>query len=291
MPPSSSSKHMNTWQPQHYPLDHRDIPPGAGYQRLVEPSAANGYDGAHTGGVWFHPATPDVIYKPLDGRPHAGADFHCDTREADALTVATGLPGFPPNWWVEEQNGRRWLVRERARPVLDAEGCCTLTEAQVIDLEQGLRGFNGRYWEVSDHLLVLWDHRNRMPFFADLSNAQPMRAGQAHLCANDTDRWLNWLDAHGFTRLAALRRAGQAAISAAHLHAVGLKAWERLDLAWAYHHPAPEGPPLTGLADLLAATIPDPQGGAWVVTDRKVRPPLASQLDLTWAWGPIEYTP
>jgi len=87
------------------PLALVDYTPGELFTRLPVPET----EAIHTGG--YLSLDGMEVWKPLDAKPYANADYRVETREADVLHLMAGQPGFPRNWRVEESNQRRWLVR------------------------------------------------------------------------------------------------------------------------------------------------------------------------------------
>ena len=132
-----------------YPLALRDMPPtDDGWLRLTGIRPDGLPDGFHTGGAWHHQATGEV-WKPLDARPGPDCSFHEPTREAEALALVAGAPGFPLNWRVAETTHavdnvsyvRRWLVRRHA-VVITQRNQALLTLGHVLDIGPG-RASNG----------------------------------------------------------------------------------------------------------------------------------------------------
>ena len=193
------------------PYSIRDVTPGPDYV-LINPQDRAA---SHTGGAYLHPAT-NHVWKALDCRPHVFADpvdnCHVPTREAECLAALAGLPGFPRNWHLATQNGRRWLVRPRL-PCIPADFPLGAEHLPlVLRLEAGIRAANMRGWEVIDpyHLEVAYDPDAGELIVLDLSTAllrDPRATGIFR--ADDEDRFLRWLPGVGLGDLADLRRTAR----------------------------------------------------------------------------------
>lgn len=186
-----------------YPLSIRDVSPGAGAKRIYGQRANGSLDGQHTGGVWYY---EDRFWKPLDGRPYANAECHISTREDEVLTEMQDTYGFPKNWEVIEQNGRRWLVRERVWVIPSANRADLIPTKFYLDLEEGLRTLNRRGWEVNDDLVLAIDRQDRL-MILDLSAASRIRPVWQ---ANDywqMEKW--WETNHLLPGVIEIRRAAQ----------------------------------------------------------------------------------
>lgn len=175
------------------PLTIRETAPGIDFVKLNTP-----HEGIHTGGVWYHADRPDELWKPLDGRAYANAEWHIPTREAEVLNLMAGVSGFPRNWRVVEHPDRRWLVRNRALRI--PQDVHILRQEHILTIEQALRELNKRGWTIGDALSVAFDQAEKCPFILDLSAATPIAR------ANDQDRFLYWAEHVGAAHLVALRR-------------------------------------------------------------------------------------
>jgi hypothetical protein len=152
------------------PLSIRDVKPTPLAIRLTGIRADGLPNGFHTGGAWLVVET-DEVWKPLDGRPYANCEYHYPTDEVEALEAMAGEPLFPRNWRVEEVNGRRFLVRKRAHIVGQDIEYRHLSKEQVLMVEQSIREFNRRGWEVNDELQLGIDPDTYELFLVDLSTA------------------------------------------------------------------------------------------------------------------------
>ena len=154
----------------------RDVGPGPGAKRLTGENS-----GIHTGGAW---EWQGKIYKPLDGRPHGGADFHVATQEADVLKAMEGQFLFPKNWTVEEHNGRRFVVRERAQLIPEDISYENLGSKNVQKIIDAIGELNHRGWEIHDHIPLAVDPKGNL-FLYDLSNIHK-RSGKGINKADDS---------------------------------------------------------------------------------------------------------
>lgn len=254
-----------------YPLALRDVPPGPGYVRLPLPPR----EGLHTGGPWFHPQAPNLIWKPLDARPFANAEVLVATREDEILALLAGMPGFPPNWARAVHNGRRWLVRRRA---VVMEPDVPATRAEALAIEQGLRALSAAGWCLNDHLTVARDP-DGAPFVLDLSNAAPESIARFR---DDWRAWCRWAREVGHADLADLREAAHdlACLIGWALHP------ERHDLSHVYACTSIE------LADGVAGALLEPSEhpgiAAWLLTPEPLDQATCQRFGLVWGWSPIE---
>jgi hypothetical protein len=123
-------------------------------------------DGFHTGGVYLLKRNGNnLVYKPLDGRPCPNCDGHVPTMEAAALHALAGLPFFPRNWWIEERNGRRFLVRPWATIVHPRD----LGLEMLWRIAEAVSAANRRQWEIGD--LITVGKIGEEWFIVDLSTA------------------------------------------------------------------------------------------------------------------------
>ena len=152
-----------------FDLSIRDVSPTSDAVKMK--SAPD--DGIHTGGCWL---MGERVYKPLDARPYMNADFHVPTLEAEMLAAFADDTTFtmcPKNWEVEELNGRRWLVRDKAiivgQDVTFDEAEIDLPFLRVI--ENAIRYINSKGWQINDSIQIAVDESDGSYFLYDLSNA------------------------------------------------------------------------------------------------------------------------
>jgi hypothetical protein len=124
-----------------------------------------GSDGLHTGGAWFY---QNKVWKPLDGRGYANSPIHIETQEEECLVALQGKPLFPKNWEVREQNGRRFIIRDKVQTF--PGGGLVPTLKQVEEIQRGIREMNQAGWSINDDI-VFGKDRNGKLFIIDLSNA------------------------------------------------------------------------------------------------------------------------
>jgi len=124
------------------PRGIRYITPGEGFTKLEVKNHDNRPEGLHTGGVYLSPDKSE-IWKPLDGG-NVWDGPHYATLEAECLEEMAGEPAFPRNWRVEEQNGRRWLVRRRAVVFGQDVALSYLNLQDVLRVERGLKALNAK---------------------------------------------------------------------------------------------------------------------------------------------------
>jgi hypothetical protein len=283
-----------TWVNQHhrealsFALALHDVSPGEGFARIPLPPL----EGVHTGGPFVSPDGVE-LWKPLDALPYPNAPRRIPTWEDEALALMAGYPCFPCNWRVEVSRGRRWLVRKVARVIHEVTLGSALTREQVLQVEQALRAFNARYWEIGDHLTVAIDPDTGEPFVLDLSNAHPMGSPTSSSVYKADDgrhfeEWVAGVTAHG--DLVRLRRAARMVVSQARW---ALGPYGRTH-RWVYStRLAPQDVLLSG------GTIPsvvyvsaqtDAEGvRTWVVVPARLDDALRTRSQLEWGWGPIEY--
>lgn len=270
------------------PLETRKIRPHPSAQKLGATYRADGLpDGVHTGGVWRYRGE---IWKPLDGRPYANADFVCPTLEDVALDELDDLYSFPHNWRVEDRNGRRWLVRKEAL-VLSESDYCALDKRIVLQIEHDIREANQRGWEINDAFQIAYDWDLARHFVLDLSSAHKMTAKTGAYAADEFDRINRFFKLCGLDSLAALRKNARHLLS---------------PLEFEYKHPeAQDGDYrhvyasldqafcLTG-ADLRQDCILEHQKRAdgvpytWIVTEQPLSHSAIERLGLTWAYSRLE---
>jgi len=182
-----------------YPLSIRHISPSPGAVRLTGTRQDGLPDGTHTGGAWL---CGNEVWKPLDGRPYANAECHYSTQEAEVLDEMADKPLFPRNWRIEEANGRRFLVRRKARIIDDFS---ELDTDKVLMVESAVRALNAAKWEIGDPITLAYDLDSYDLFIVDLSNAQRM-TGTGAFEANDEWRIHEFMKQAGCENLVKLRR-------------------------------------------------------------------------------------
>jgi hypothetical protein len=143
--------------------------------------AGGGSDGLHTGGAWFY---QNKVWKPLDGRGYANSPIHIETQEEECLVALQGKPLFPKNWEVKEQNGRRFIIRDKVQTF--PGGGLTLNLTHLQEIEKGIAAMNRLGWSVNDDLVIGRDKSGRL-FVVDLSNASFSQAKTGPYAASDRD--------------------------------------------------------------------------------------------------------
>jgi hypothetical protein len=277
------------------PIEIRDVPPGSDFTRLA-PGEIHGLpDGVHTGGAWLSPDGKEV-WKPLDGRPSQGADFHLPTMEAECLEAMAGNPAFPRNWRMEEAGEltvdgtiytRRWLVRDKAILVPDDFPAYKMDLDDVYEIERGMRAADRAKWSIGDHLSVAYDRQGRV-FILDLSCAHGVESTNPLL--DNEPRFRKWARAMGFERLVALREYADAVTS--DLSIID----EHGEQYWYAHVYASRCRPISGLwADIEDAVYVQPAGEVfdqtgvwtWVIVPEPLSEEVMRRYELTWGWSPI----
>jgi hypothetical protein len=208
------------------------------------------------------------------------ATVHYPTQELDALATMMGRPGFPVNWRLEiagkvkegkRTHHRRWLVR----PVADiVTGACA--DWVVLEIEQGLREFNRKGWELNDPLVIgLHDHED--PFIVDLSIAG--RPG-ANWKPDDTPALLRWMREHEFEELALLREEGRSLTSHIDL-------WYRAEMRKSHVYATwkEDIAPEPGVTQFTKEE--HPTALSWVNTWLVSAEPLTPDYNVRWAWSPV----
>jgi hypothetical protein len=261
----------------------RDVSPGEGFTRIKSKRPDGLPDGVHTGGVW---TDGETVWKPLDGGNAHDGD-HYPTLEAECLAEMAGEPGFPRNWWVDEFNGREWLVRKVALVYgqdvqrRDAPGLGELAET-------ALRALNAKGWELGDAVSFAFDLDLGHWFILDLSCAAKTYAANA----NWDDEWRLWKfwEDEGWPHLLKLRQAARHVVSSLEVHdTYGIPfSWRwvyasrnrPLSLTWAHklrgkvklvpHHYANEGARVH----------------TWVVTNGPLDDEVVHDYELTLGWWP-----
>ena len=204
------------------PLSTRNIKPHKDADKLGNGYRADGLpDGIHTGGVYRYNGE---IWKPLDGRPYANADFVCPTLEDKFLEVVADLQTFPKNWRVENANGRRWLVRPECI-VLTEKDLHNLDKDILLQIEQDVMEANRRGWEVNDAFQIAFDKTTYLYFILDCSSAQQM-TGQGAYAADEFDRIIRFFKLCGYDQLAQLRQNAKHLLSGFEFLDKHPEAWE-----------------------------------------------------------------
>jgi hypothetical protein len=177
------------------PLAIRDIPPAPDATRLTERNAYGYDEGLHTGGAWLYAGD---VFKPLDGRPYANANFHVHTQEAKVLREMAGTPLFPVNWRMIRIKGRNFIVRPYS---LVWPYNLHLTRADAAMVVVAVAALNKRGWEVNDWITLGKDPTGTL-FLLDLSAAQ-FRSPQNPRAfrADDRDRVERFLETCGYKDL------------------------------------------------------------------------------------------
>ena len=208
-----------------YPLSFGNISPGNNFVKMnLGLSLENVQEGLHTGGPWLSPDGAEV-WKPLDARPHPGADSRLSTNEADCLEEMADRPGFPRNWRIEERNGRRWLVRPWCHLWPQSDRLVHADQNTILLVESAVRDLNYHGWEAfgSDVPQLALDPNGDW-FLLDLSAAFKPTKWQTDW-HGDRERVIKWFRLVGYEWLANLRKRGQ------HIHhAVMLPGFNDTDL-------------------------------------------------------------
>ncbi len=268
------------------PIALRSVSPGEGFTRMEIPER----EGGHTGGVYLAPDGQEV-WKPLDGRPDADADFHLPTHEETVLRLMAGTVGFPQNWRVEEADGRRWLVRKLACIIPETYERIMLTLDTVLQVERAVRALNAKKWVLNGELRVAIDPDTYEPFLLGLATVQPGKGPEAPLLrqANDFllfERWAS--EVAGFEGLILLRRAARKVARSidwlegpygkTHAWVYGSE-YRPIDSTWAS---IPDAVYLH--ADKAATGV-----WTWVVVPEPMSDDLLDRYQLRWGYGPVRY--
>ena len=265
-----------------YSLTLRDVAPGKGFERLPIPVG----EGQHTGGPWFDPALPNIIWKPQDARPFVNADVLVPTREREILGLLADRPAFPRNWMTAVTNGRCWIIRRRAEIIgPDAPP----TQAEALEIEQGVRALNAVGWCLNDHVTAARDPDTSAPFLLDLSAAAPQPVEHFR---DDWRAWVRWARALGHSDLADLREAAYSVADAMSL----LRYPERRGFSHVYASASTRLPELPTAAILVGCSMlgdvldaHQPAGiAAWVLTASALDVATCKRLGFAWGWSPIE---
>ena len=274
------------------PLTIRDVKPAPLAIRLTGTRADGLPNGFHTGGAWL---LDGEVWKPLDGRPYANCEYHYPTDEIDALEAMAGEPLFPHNWRVEEVNGRRFLVRKRAHIVGQDIEYRHLSKEQVLLVEQGIREFNRRGWEVNDEIQLGIDPDTYELFLVDLSTAMYRPPEQRKGCfAPDEDhRIYQFFRACGCDWLVTLREAAYRIIS--HMDNLIARAQKRRE--GFVHVYASFNRPISSMWASFPCEVEFVHNEranwkkaiphTWVVAQEPLDDETISKYELTWGWSPV----
>lgn len=269
------------------PLETRSIKPHKNAEKLKNGYRVDGLpDGVHTGGVY---RWQGEIWKPLDGKPYANADFVCATLEAKFLVEMQDLPSFPKNWRGEISNGRKWLVRKEAI-ILDEKDYRNLDKDVILQIEQDVIEANLRGWEINDAFQIAFDKDLYIYFILDCSSAHKM-SGTGAYAANEFDRIMRFFKLCGYESLAKLRQNARHLLSPLEFCEKHPEAWDGdykhvyasfnrpLSLIWARfdcdviteHQNRDAGVPFT-----------------WIVTQEPLPESKLYDYELTWAYSRID---
>ena len=266
------------------PRSIRNVSPGDGFTRIEQQRPDGLPDGVHTGGCWLSPDGAEV-WKPLDGgNAHDGP--HYPTLEAECLEEMAGEPGFPPNWLVREQNGRRWLVRDKALVAGQDFPISELGYEVGEQVELILRALNAKGWELGDAISLAYD-RDHGYFILDLSCAA--RTYSVNSMWDDEGRLWKWWEDNGWTGLLHIRQKGRHVVSSLemlyeHEIPVGWK-WvyasrhRPLSLTWARK--------LRGICKLIPNQYDTKtRVHTWIVTGGPLDDEVVHDYELTLCWWP-----
>jgi len=266
------------------PLSIRDVGPSPDAIRLTGVRPDGLPDGTHTGGAWL---LDGMVFKPLDGRPYANCENHYPTREAECLEQMAGIPLFPRNWHIEEQNGRRFLVRKQAYTIPEQIDYKALKHEQVLMIEQGVRGLNRAKWEINDFISLAIDPDSYEIFLLDLSAAQAMNGTG---CYRADDEWR----VHEFFKLCGEERLIDFRQNASRV--LHKECWNMYHPG--YHHVyASFSRPISGLwaripgaPEYVHESFGDWNNSTpwtWIITKEPLSQEILDRYELEWGWSPI----
>ena len=265
-----------------YPRYIRGVSPGNGFTRIETVRPDGLPDGVHTGGCWTDGAE---VWKPLDGgNAHDGP--HYATLEAECLEEMAGQPGFPRNWRVEKQNGRRWLVRNVAlvygQDFPRGEAPSELGEF----VEMVVRALNTKGWELGDAISLAFDKDTYEWFILDLSCAA--RTYAKATAWDDEWRIWKWWEDEGWTGLLKARQAARHVVSSIQtLYDYEIPTgWKwvyasrsrPLSLTWAHK--------LRGKAALVPGDVAEHRVHTWAVTEGELDAEIVHDYELVLGWWP-----
>lgn len=274
------------------PLTIRDVRPAPYAIRLTGQRADGLPNGFHTGGAWL---VDDEVWKPLDGRPYANCEYHYPTDEVEALEAIAGEPLFPRNWRIEEANDRRFLVRKRAHIIGQDVEYHDLSKEQVLLVEQGIREFNRRGWEVNDEIQLGIDPDTYDLFLVDLSTAcyRPPEQRKGCYAPNDERRIFCFFKECGCDWLVTLREAAYRVIS--HMEDLLERARKRCEgfvhIYGSFNRPISSlwasFPCEVYFVDNERANWEKAIPHTWVVSQEPLDDETIRRYELTWGWSPV----
>jgi hypothetical protein len=263
-----------------YPLSIRDVAPCEGAERLTGTRPDGLPDGVHTGGAWL---VGGLVYKPLDGRPYMNAECHIATQEAECLEAMAGRDLFPRNWWIEERNGRRFLVRRKAYILEPGD----MDKDMLLRVERAVRGMNAAGWEMGDAISIGLDPKTYEYFIVDLSSAHRM-TGKGAWAANDWTHIRRLFEAAGADWLLLFRQNARNVTHSAE--------WTLEH--YGYEHvyasfPRPISLMWASLGDVLLVHTERANWGkaiphTWVVSREPLDEDMLRRYELTWGWSPFD---
>jgi hypothetical protein len=157
-------------------------------------------DGLHTGGAWFY---KNKVWKPLDGRPYANAPIHVETEEEACLTALKGNLLFPKNWEIKQENGRRFVVRDKVQTF--PGGSLRLSLSDLNSIRTGIADMNKAGWAVNDEIVIGRDRSGSL-FLLDLSNASYTQTKSGPYKADDSNYVDQLFEQAGFEEEVQLRK-------------------------------------------------------------------------------------
>ena len=268
------------------PLSIRDVSPAPEAVRLTGKRADGLPDGFHTGGAWL---LGEEVWKPLDGRPYANAEGHYPTLEAECLEEMAGQPLFPRNWRIEEQNGRRFIVRKKATIIGQDIDYKSMTLPRLLEVERGVRALNRAGWEINDPITLGFDDDLYALFLLDLSAAGRM-PNKGCCVADDTWRLEKFFELCKADLLIKLRRNARHVTAEIpfilehpnHRHVYG--SFNRpIDGMWARL----PGEPVFVHTPYGSANWTESVPHTWVVTTEPLDDETLERYELRWGWSPV----
>lgn len=268
-------------------LPIRNVSPSPRAIKLTGTSPSGLPSGVHTGGAWLLDSN---VWKPLDARPYANCENHYPTKEMEVLELMAGKPLFPRNWWMENRNGRKWLVRKKAHIIPDDFGYKEVftTLDKVLFVEAGVRELNRNKWEIGDYIALAIDPDTYQLFLYDLSAAHP-QDGAGCYRADEEWRVYEFFKRCGAERLLKLRENA--------FHVVGDIDFT-LKHGGGYRHVyasfnRPVSPVWADIPDepvfvhndraSLAESVPH----TWIVVKEQLADGVLRRYELQWGWSPI----